>query len=125
MGNWNAVWEELRRNIDRQPRCAEHPEHPCVQTLLLGVTNDILEVSEAGLRVRSHRTMKEDFIPARRIEKWWQHLITRGSASIHAGDPNNPRRWRARLVGAILMAGLPRHVRYIGENTLEYSREQE
>ena len=118
--DWTEIWKELRRNIASQPRCPEHPEHPCVHTLLLGVTNDILAVREAGLLVRSHRTMNQDFIPARRIERWWRHLIAHGTASIQAGDPNNPRRWRARLVGAVLAAGLPGHVRYAGDNTLEY-----
>ena len=120
MGNWYAVWKELRHNITSQPRCAEHPKYPCVHTLLQGVTNDIIDVSEAGLLVRSHRTMNEDFVPARRIERWWEHLVAHGSASIQAGDANNPRRWRARLVGAILVAGLPKSVKYVGDNTLQY-----
>ena len=120
MERWDEVWQEFRRNIASQPCCPEHPEYPYVRTLLLGVPNDVVDVSEQGFTVRSHHTMNEDFIPARRIEKWWQHLVAHGSASIHAGDPNNPRRWRARLVGALLTVGLPRHVKYAGGNTLEY-----
>jgi hypothetical protein len=120
MESWIEAWQELRRTIPGQPRCPEHPDYPCVHTLVQGVPNDIIDVSDAGILVRSHRTMNEDFIEAGRFERWWQHLIAHGSASIDVGDPHNPHRWRSRIVGAILAAGLPRHVRYTGGSTLEY-----
>lgn len=120
MESWSEIWQELRRNSLNLPRCSEHPEYPYFQTLVQGVPNDIVNVSEAGFLVRSHRTMNEDFIEAARFEKWWLHLVAHGSASIDVRNRNNPHRWRARAVGAMLAAGLPRHVRCVGESTLEY-----
>jgi hypothetical protein len=119
MERWPAIWKELRHNLSHQPRCPDHPEHPCVHTLVQGVPNDILEIRDDGILVRSHRTMNADFIPAHRVQRWWEHLATHGSASLHTGSENNPHRWRSRIVGAVVALGLPRHVRPVDGSTLE------
>jgi hypothetical protein len=115
MERWPTIWKELRENILSRPKCPEHPDHPCVRTLARGVPNDILAVGEEGILARSHKTMNEDFIPARRFETWWNHLDEHGSASLRAGAANNPHRWRSRIVGALLAAGLADRVRVNGD----------
>jgi hypothetical protein len=87
---WPTVWRELRERLAEQPHCPLHPEHPCVRTLAQGIINDLLDIDEGGLRVRSHRTDHEDIIDAHRFETWWCHLVAHGSASLHPGDSNNP-----------------------------------
>jgi hypothetical protein len=116
---WELVWQELRSQLAAQPPCPQHPEHPHVSTVAQGVINDLLSIDEGGILVRSHRTQDEDFIEARRFAVWWNHLTTHGSASLHAGDPNNPHRWRSAVVGAMLLAGLPKRLRLVHGDTIE------
>ena len=109
---WEQIWLELRKELAKQPHCEEHPTLPCVRTLIQRVTNDIIEIAETRIRVRSHRTNRIDDLPAERFECWWDYLQKHGSASLKPGDPNNPHRWRSRVVGAILAACLPKRVRF-------------
>lgn len=108
--SWSDVWRELRNNMRSQPPCPEHPEYPHVRTLHLGVINDIVEVAEHTLRVRSHRSRNEDTIEARTMETWWDHLLANGSASTDPDSANCPHIWRARVVGAILATCLPSRI---------------
>ena len=119
---WPTVWRELRERLAEQPHCPLHPEHPCVRTLAQGIINDLLDIDEGGLRVRSHRTDHEDIIDAHRFETWWRHLVAHGSASLHPGDSNNLHPWRSRIVGAILAAGLPDRVTAVGTDTIKLIR---
>ncbi len=118
--NWPEVWQQLCTSISQQPRCPQHPEYPCVRTLSLGIINDILEVSDEGILVRSHRTLHDDFIEASRFEVWWKQLSTSGQASLVPGGVGNPHRWRARIVGAIMATCLPELIKTVSPNTLEY-----
>jgi hypothetical protein len=68
--------------------------------------NDVIDVSREGITVRSHRTKRDDFIGVSIFETWWEHLIEKGSASLRPGHSNNPHRYRSRIVGAIMAAGL-------------------
>ena len=117
---WQTVWKELRDNLAKQPHCREHPDYPCVKTLAQEITNDMIEISEEGITVRSHRTYREDFIEARRFRIWWNHLISKGSASIKPGDANNPHPWRSRIVGAIFAHCLPDRIRVVDNNCIEF-----
>lgn len=116
--NWPVVWQELQDNLAKQPRCPQHPDYPYVSTLVQQVTNDIVKVGTDGILVRSHRTSREDFIEVSRFEAWWNHLVTRGSASLYPGDQNNPHPWRSRLVGVIMAQCLPDKIRVIGSDTI-------
>ncbi len=100
----------------------QHPDYPHVRTVVQGVINDLLEIDEGGILVRSHRTNREDYIEAGRFRTWWEHLTIHGSASLHPGDPNNPHRWRSRVVGAMLLAGLPNRLRQVHGDTIELQR---
>lgn len=111
---WEQVWDELRGELTRQPRCAEHPEFPCVRTLAQGAVNDILDVNRDEIRVRSHRTNNEDLIPASSFRAWWLHLEQHATASLNPNDPNCPWSDRAVLVGAILARCLPHRVEHEG-----------
>src|SRR6185437_13194686 len=53
---WKQVWGELCDELNGQPRCPEHPQFPCIRTLGQEVVNDILQLDEDSVRVRSHRT---------------------------------------------------------------------
>lgn len=112
--HWDHVWSRLRGNLSLQPRCAEHPDLPCVRTLVLGAVNDVLEVDESGIQVRSHRTGNVDRIPASSFHAWWVHLQRHGTAALSPNDDNCPRSDRAVLVGAILARCLPEHVELQG-----------
>jgi len=114
--DWPAVWQELRDNLVRQPACPQHPEFGHVRTLSRGVINDILEVSSEGIRVRSHRSWREDFIESCHFQAWWEHLVARGSASLYPGSGNTPPSRRARTVSAIMVAGLPNRIRQVDGN---------
>ena len=114
--DWPDVWQELRDNLVRLPVCPQHPEFCHVRTLTREVINDILEVSSDGIRVRSHRSWREDFIEACHFQAWWEHLVARGSASLYPGSGNTPSSRRARTVSAIMVAGLPNRIRKIDGN---------
>ena len=105
---WEQVWRELRDVLLLQPGCPDHLEYPCVRTLVQGVVNDIIRVESEGVLVRSHRTNRDDFVEVNLFRVWWDHLQNVGTASLEPGNQNNPHRWRARLVGAILARCLRR-----------------
>src|SRR5690242_4997991 len=107
---WEQVWQELRDALLLQPRCPDHPEYPCVHTLIEQVINDIIRVEPDGVLVRSHRTNRDDFIEVDRFRVWWDHLQKAGTVSLTPGEENNPHPWRARLVGAIFARCLPARV---------------
>src|SRR5687767_4531477 len=98
---WDEIWPRLRQALLEQPRCKEHPSCPCVRTLVEQVVNDIIRVASDGIVVRSHRTDREDFIEASRLQTWWEHLQRERCASLVPGGENNPHRWRSRVIGAI------------------------
>lgn len=108
---WSEVWQELQTGLKNLPRCSEHPEYPYVETLTKKVVNDIVGVDSEEVKVRSHRTGATDSIKASKFEKWWNHLVAKGSASLCPGDSNNPDAYRSRIVGAILAACLPDKIR--------------
>jgi 5-methylcytosine-specific restriction endonuclease McrA len=115
---WEQVWAELRGGLSRQPRCAEHPDFPCVRTLSRGAINDIISVDRDGVRVRSHQTSNEDIIPATSFRAWWVHLQQHGNAALDPNDPNCPRSDRAVLVGAIYTCCLPNRIGRLGPNRI-------
>jgi hypothetical protein len=84
-----------------------------------GNINDIIRKDDKGIVLRSHKSMREDYIEARRFQVWWNHLASEGSASLAPGDPNNPHRWRSRIVGAILGKCLPSRIRIVGTSDIE------
>jgi hypothetical protein len=112
--HWEQVWSELSDALSDQPRCPDHPQFPCIQTLGQGAVNDILRVDQDGVRVRSHRTGNEDMIPVSSFQAWWAHLQQHGTAALDPNDPNCPRSDRAVLVGAILARCLPNRVKQDG-----------
>jgi hypothetical protein len=116
---WPAAWQEIQRNIAKQPRCPQHPEYPTVSTLAQKSPNDIISITDKGILVRSHKTMREDFIEVRRFEIWWDYLTQNGSASLKPGGTDNPHPWRSKIVGAILAAGLPKVIKAADANTLK------
>lgn len=120
--DWPAVWVELRTNLESQPKCSIHPAYPHVKTLSQHVVNDIIQVEEEKILVRSHRTLREDSIEAQRFETWWNHLVTDGSASLVPGDPNNAHPWRSRVVGAILAVCLPNRILRDGQDLIRLIR---
>lgn len=122
---WEQVWVELQDSLKRQPCCPDHPEYPCVRTLAQGVINDIIEVGEKGILVRSHRTDRDDFIDVECCHAWWDHLQSFGNASLEPGDSNNPHPWRSRLVGAIWAYCLPTRIARVGADTSLISLAQE
>ena len=107
---WTRVWSDLRANLAARPRCPQHPGLPCVSTLANRVINDILDITDEGITVRSHRTRRSDVIPASVFRRWWRHLETGSPASLRPGAPDNPDADRSRVVGAILVTCLPRLV---------------
>jgi len=109
---WEEAWLALREALTRQSRCQEHPDHPCVRTLVQEVVNDIIRVGPDGIVVRSHRTSREDPIEASRFRVWWEQLQREGFASLIPGGDNNPHRWRSRVVGAIWARCLPRQIEW-------------
>ena len=118
MPKWNAVWLDLQARFASFPECKQHPDYPTVRTLAQGSVNDILEINEIGLVVRSHRTMNDDFIEVNRLRVWWDHLVEFGTASLKPGDANNPHPWRSRVVGALITRGLPTLVRVVNQNEI-------
>jgi len=120
--DWHTVWQELRDNLTRQPVCPEHPEYCHVKTMSRGVVNDILEVSDNGIRVRSHRTDRVDFIQACHFQTWWEHIAANGSASLHPGSGNTPPARRARIVSAIMVTCLPNRIRKVNANVQKLVR---
>lgn len=117
--DWSSVWQELRDNLAKQPTCLDHPEYPRVSTLALQVINDIIEILESGIRVRSHRTLHKDLIKTRIFEIWWNHLVANKSASLCPGHRNNPVARRSSIVGAIMAKCLSDRIRVVNSNTIE------
>jgi len=113
---WPEMWQELQTKLRKLPPCPEHHQYPCVRTLAQGVVNDIVDVSSKGVKVRSHRTEATDSIKKSIFERWWNHLVAEGSASLRPGDSNNPDAYRSRIVGAILAACLPDKIRVDDDN---------
>ena len=111
--DWPIVWQELRDNLARQPACPQHPEYGHVKTLSRGVINDVLEVCSDGIRVRSHRTGREDFIEVSHFRSWWEHMVANGSASLYPGSGNTPPSRRARTVSAIIATCLPNRIKIV------------
>jgi hypothetical protein len=107
METWDQIWAELCTALEQQPRCKDHPDLPCVRTLVRQQVNDILRVDSSGVRVRSHGTGNEDVISAAALKAWWIHLEEHGTAALSTKDPNCPRTDRAVLTGAILARCLP------------------
>jgi len=110
---WQSIWNELRNNLNNLPKCPKHLEYPCVETLVVSIKNDILEIEDSGIRVRSYKFYKEDFIKAKIFKKWWNHLVKYGSASLNPISENNPDPYRSCIVGAILAKCLDKYVEYI------------
>lgn len=110
---WQSIWNELRNNLNNLPRCPDHPEYPYIETLSMSIKNDILEIKDSGITVRSHRTNNPDFIETKRFQTWWVHLVTHGIASLKPGSENNPHPWRSCIVGAILAKCLDKYIEYI------------
>ena len=117
--DWSVVWQELRENLVKQPPCPDHPEYPHVRTLVRHVINDVIEVCEHEICVRSHLTSHPDPIKAGRFKIWWDHLVAKGSASLSPGDPNCPHPWRSCIVGAIIATCLPHRIRVVSPSTIE------
>lgn len=109
--SWAEIWRELRENLKSQRRCPTHPDYPCVKTLSRGKVNDVPEVNEKGIRLRSDKTGKEDFIRARQFEAWWHYLVDHGYASLDPESSNCPDADRSRIVGAILVTCLPSRIK--------------
>jgi 5-methylcytosine-specific restriction endonuclease McrA len=115
---FDQVWKQLQAGLARQPRCPEHPEFPCVNTLSEGVRNDVLAVGEDGVRLRSHRSGNERLIPVRCFRTWWTYLARHGEASLVPGAPDNPDRQNSKVVGAIWVRCLPNLVRSVGTDRI-------
>ena len=105
--SWPQVYPKMRQNLLALPRCTRHPDYAHVKSLAQSVVNDIISVDDRGIVLRSHRTNVIDQIPVERLEKWWEHLLANGSASLVPGGDNNPDPWRSRIVGAIMATALP------------------
>ena len=120
--NWSVVWNELRNNLAKQPPCPDHPLYPHVKTLAQQVINDVIEIRENGIVLRSHRTYHNDFIEAKRFEIWWNHLVAFGSASLSPGNPNNPHCWRSRILGAVIATCLPEKIEVIKSNMIRLTK---
>ena len=120
--DWLQVWKELTDNLSRQPRCPAHPQYPCIATLAQKSINDILVVHLRGIKVRSHRSGKEDFVDIDVFKTWWDHLLEFGSASVNTNDPNTPKTKRSSLIAAIFATCLPDliEVREEPRLTIEY-----
>jgi hypothetical protein len=115
---WDQVWGELRDSLVKQPRCPQHPKFPCVHTWGHDVINDIIEVEEDRIVVRSHRTMKDDPIGVGAFRSWWNHLQEKRSATLDPGGPNTPGTNRPVLIGAIFACCLSARVARIGEREI-------
>jgi hypothetical protein len=105
--NWSEIWLLLLKNLDNQPKCPDHPNHPMVKTLSLGVINDIVHSDQERIILRSHRTGKEDPLKASHFKIWWNFLTEHGKASMKPGDPNNPSAYRSCIIGSIFVKCLP------------------
>ena len=115
---WFTVWTKFLSNLANERKCPQHPKFPHVRSMVQGVINDVLEIGNAGIRVRSHRTNNADFIPQERFRTWWEHLVQHGSASLVPGGVNNPHPWRSRIVGAIMATALPEEIEVENSNAI-------
>lgn len=106
---WSVVWHQLRQNLAALPRCPSHRRYPHVTTLVNKVTNDILEVNETGITLRSHRTGVERRVAVSVFKAWWDTLVTHGTVSL-ASPPGTQH---SRVVAAVLAASLPHRMRYV------------
>jgi len=117
-----CIFEELCQRLQDElrnlPRCEEHPDYPCVRTLVQGIVNDIISIGPEGVQVRSHDNGVIDPITANTFRRWYDHLCANGSASLVPGDPNNPDADRSRIVGAILAACFPDRIAVENNNTI-------
>lgn len=109
--SWEQSWGELRRAVESFPLCPDHPEYPCVATMIKGAMNDIIEVKETEIVVRSHETNHDDRISKSVFHKWFEHLWKHKSASSAEGTPSCPERYRSRVVAAIYLNAFPDVIR--------------
>lgn len=120
---WDQIWEELQDGLKHQPPCPINPEYGRILTLRQKTVNDILEVGDKEVCVRSHhpkgndkdkdncrRIVREDF------RKWWEHLCREGTASFTGGD--RPTAGNSSVVAAILVRCLPTRVAHRGNGTI-------
>lgn len=97
---WDQIWFELRNRLSRLPHCPEHEESPCVRTLSRDVINDVLLIDETGVRLRSHETNAERFIPVGDFRAWWEQLHRHGTVE-------DSVTWNGSVLRAIMARCLP------------------
>jgi hypothetical protein len=109
MRNFEEFYEKLQTGLRNQPKCPDHPEYPCVRTLIQEVPNDIIKIESEGITVRSYRTENNDIISKEVFRDWYTWLFEeRRTASLNPDDnQNNPNRDRSRIVGAIIAKCFP------------------
>ncbi len=98
-GGWEEVWQEMRSALKRQPR---------IHTLVHRTVNDILEVGEKEIAVRSHHPKgkpKDRRISEAEFRKWWDRL-QRGPVSFTG--PNITK--NSSVTAAIFVTCLPDRV---------------
>ena len=116
---WGSLWREIQSGLLALPRCPEHPEYPVIHTLVMyKVPNDILDVNDVEITVRSHRKNRSDVIREATFRNWWSHLQTNSEASLQPGAPDNPPGPRSYIVGAILVTVLPKRIHAVTTNRI-------
>lgn len=108
---FDQVWQELRAGLANAARCPQHPEFPCVYTLARLVPNDIVEITEDEVAVRSHDTYRIRRIPRERFQELWDALASAGSARFRTGNNGS-------VVGAIYVRCLSIRVAESGRNEI-------
>jgi hypothetical protein len=109
MRNFEEFYEKLKTELKNQSPCSDHPEHPCVETLIKHVKNDIINTESEGITVRSHISNNDDFIPKDHFRRWYERLFEEGrKASLDPSDKqNNPESDRSCIVGALIAKCFP------------------
>jgi hypothetical protein len=113
---WEQVWGELQDALKGQPPCPIHKKYPHILTLNKSSINDVLEVGENEVCVRSHKPKgtDQDKDNRRRIDvnvfrKWWE-LLRRGAVPFTKGFPTP----NSSVVAAILVRCLPGRIAQTG-----------
>jgi len=61
---WKKMWSILQECLKTQPKYPEHPEYPHIKTISKKKINDVIEVKQDFIVLRSHLTKNKRQISA-------------------------------------------------------------
>lgn len=125
LSSWSSIWRQVQRRMRKQPPCITHPKFPSIKTLARETVNDVIDVRDKGITLRSHEHKRKDnenrFFPQERFRKWWTDCVDSGGVT----TTNKARRERHEapngcIVDAVMVRCLDKD--YLHQNSSNLKR---